>query len=162
MRTKKEMFLYFLNDMYSIEAATLGLTKDMANKAMSLQEERDLEEHAEETRRQMKRLRSIIRRYGGTVATTKAITFSFLSVGTNVFRWAQTDRTQEELRMLYDAMMIDNMEIGAYKALITMAKSLGDEATTSELLISLEEEIAMSEKTEKQLSKVLEQTAKAG
>ncbi|MCL6471195.1 MAG: ferritin-like domain-containing protein [Firmicutes bacterium] len=159
MRTAKDMFVYFLNDMYSIESATLSLTRDLANKARDPEIKRDLEEHIEETRRQMRRLRSIVRRYGGKIAATKAAIFSILSIGSNAFQWTQTNLKQEELRMLYDGIMIENMEVGSYKALIAMAKSLDDMQSVSELLLSLEEEKAMSEKTEKQILNYLKQAA---
>ncbi|HZD60959.1 MAG TPA: DUF892 family protein [Anaerolineae bacterium] len=159
MRSKEEMFLYFLNDMYSIETATLSLTKDLANKARGPAKRRDLEEHVKKTKHQMVRLKAIIHHRGGSVAIAKATAFSFLSIGLNTFQWAQTDRTQEELRMIYDALRIENVEIGSYKALIAMAKSLNDEWATSELQKSLDEEIAMSGRTEKQLSDALEQAA---
>lgn len=159
MRTSRDMFIYFLNDMYSIESAALSLTRDFANKAKDTEIKRGLEEHVEETERQMRRLRSIIRRYGGKVSAAKATIFSILSIGTNAFQWIQTNPRQEELRMLYDEMMIESMEIGGYKALIAMAKSLGDMQTVSELLLSLEEETAMSERAEKQILNYLKQVA---
>lgn len=159
MRSKKDMFLYFLNDVYSIELATLSLTKDLANKARDENEKRDLNEHVRETKRQINRLKSIISRYGGSINTIKAATFSFLSIGANVFQWAQTNINQERLRMLYDGLRIENMEIGVYKALIAMAKDLEDHRAVVELTMSLEEEIAMSRRTEKQLADVLGKVA---
>lgn len=155
----KDMFVYFLNDMYAIETATLSLTEDLAHKIKRPRAKRELEEHVRQTRRQMSRLKSIIKRYGGSVSATKAAAFSLLSIGTNVFQWAQTNRKQEELRMLYDAIMIENMEAGAYKALIAMAKNLGDEQSVSELLTSLEEELTMAQRSEDQIFDVLKRAA---
>ncbi|WP_181706216.1 ferritin-like domain-containing protein [Chthonobacter rhizosphaerae] len=98
-----------------------------------------LNQHTEETNRQVERLETILGRYGESHSALKDTVMSFMG---NMAALGHAPAEDEVLKNTFADLAFEAYEIAAYKSLITMAQSLGDQEAIRLLTESLKEEEA--------------------
>ncbi|MDB5391430.1 MAG: hypothetical protein JWM11_7076 [Planctomycetaceae bacterium] len=152
-----------LQDIYSAENQLVEALPKMAEAARSPDLRQAFEDHLEETKGHVERLKSIFQRLGVSAGgkTCKAMQ-GLIAEGEEVI-------SEDAAPMVHDAALIsaaqrvEHYEIAAYGCVRTFATQLGDDETASILEETLEEETAADEKlTDLAMSGLNEAAANTG
>lgn len=137
-----ELLLAWLNDAYAMETALIPILENHAKDARNYPRvrERDLR-HLEETRRHAELVRGCIERLGETPSTTKTALGGLIGAMNSVATEPFEDELVKNFLADYAA---EHLEIASYRAIIALARELGDRNTAlvCEEILWEEEEMA--------------------
>jgi ferritin-like metal-binding protein YciE len=126
---KKELYLSWLNDAYSMEQGLIPILQNHANDAKDFPAfQAKYQEHLDQTRRHADMVKGCIDRLGGKVNPIKTgigqITGAIQGITTAVAR-------DEVVKNAISDFAVENFEVASYLALIQAAQDLGDRETST-------------------------------
>lgn len=141
--TSHDLFITGLKNAHAMENQALSIMKPQASRIESYPEvEAKLQEHIAETEGQIERLERILDALGEDKSSLKDLA---LSVAGTFAAIGHTAAPDEILKNSMANFAFENFEIAAYKSLIALAETSGNDASVADLEANLEEEIAMAE-----------------
>ncbi len=138
----KAIFIVGLRNAHAMEAQAAELLKRQIGRLTDYPGlVVHLEEHLEETHRQQTRLEQILGAHEASSSTLKDAAMSLIGNMAAIMHMPADD---EVLKNSFASFAFENYEVAAYKSLLTLAETLGDQAAIGPLRQSLEEEQAMA------------------
>jgi ferritin-like metal-binding protein YciE len=140
--TAREVYVTGLRNAHALEKEAMQLIERQLERLEDYPELRErMREHLEETLHQQKRLDEILDRMDEARSTLKDAAMAFMG---NVAALAHAPASDEVLKNTFANLAFENYEVAAYRSLITLAESCGDQSAAELLGQSLEEERAMA------------------
>lgn len=146
IKTKDDLFLHTLQDIYFAEQQITKALPKMVAKASSPALKQAFETHLHETEGQVKRLEEVFRLHGAKAkGTTCEAIQGLIAEAESVVSEAE-DGDVRDAGMLAAAQAVEHYEISRYGTLATWAREMGREDCAALLHQTLEEEKSTDEK----------------
>lgn len=141
--TSHDLFVTGLKNAHAMENQALSIMKPQASRIENYPDvEAQLNKHIVETQGQIDRLERILDGLGEDKSSLKDLALSlagtFAAVG-------HTVAPDEILKNSMANFAFENFEIAAYKSLLALAESSGNDSAVADLELNLQEEIDMAE-----------------
>lgn len=138
----REVYVTGLRNAHALEKEAMQLIERQLERLDDYPELRQrMREHLEETLHQQKRLDEILDRMDESHSSLKDAALAFMG---NMAALAHAPADDEVLKNTFANLAFENYEIAAYRALITLAETCGDQQAAQLLNQSLDEERAMA------------------
>jgi ferritin-like metal-binding protein YciE len=153
--TARKIFLAGLRDAYAMEKQAKDM---MANQAKRLEDYPQLQQRARdhelETDEQIKRLERCLERVGDSPSTLKTLATRTAAAFQGALHGMVSD---EVIKDTLTGFTFEHFEIAAYRQLITMAETLGEQDIADTLKASLREEQAMAKWIDQHLDQTVQE-----
>ncbi|MFO0704003.1 MAG: DUF892 family protein [Patescibacteria group bacterium] len=147
--TRKEMYLSWLNDAYSLETDIANTLESQVDDFDEYPDMKDsIKKHLDETKEHAKKLKNVIEKMGGDVSELKSGIATIMGKAKGVTAETMHDKVVKNAIADYAT---EYTEIGSYKSLIEAAKIVGDEESVKVFEDILEEEYGMADTIEESL-----------
>jgi ferritin-like metal-binding protein YciE len=150
--TAREVFVVGLRNAHSMEVQARELMERQSERLDDYPDvQAKVKEHLSETNQQLKRLEQCLEACGETSSTLKDTTQSVMA---NMTAMAHAMAGDEILKNTFANNAFEHFEIAAYKSLLTLCSSAGQEKARSLLEASLKEEERMAAWIDANIGKV--------
>lgn len=154
MATPQENLLDWLRDAHAMEQQAENMLKAQSKRLEHYPElKARIDQHIEETHDQQKSIDECLTRLGGKSSSIKDLTGRLMAFGQAVGGSLMSD---EVIKGAMAGYVFENVEIAAYRVLITAAKAAGDQETETACERILHQEIAMAQWLLEHLPKLTE------
>jgi ferritin-like metal-binding protein YciE len=161
MTELKELLTHELGDLLYAERRFLTATRRLAKENEDPELKRRMEQHVGETEAQIERLQKAFSAIGEKAKAEKCEAAIGLREEHDSFK--SEEKPSKEILQAFDlgsGLRVEHYEIAAYRAAITLAKTLGEQECADILADSLREEEAMAQFLEQNAPKALKKLMK--
>ncbi|MCL4498934.1 MAG: DUF892 family protein [Chloroflexi bacterium] len=144
MRTKNDVFLYYLSGAISTAHAGAKMTDDMLEETRDIKLLHDLSAHRQEARRRVKTLEEITLKRGGGTPQASPVATAFSVGATSYLEGAGAGPYEKMLANLVTLLKIDQVQIAQIIGLSEIARAIADpdsQQTLVEIMAGLVKEI---------------------
>jgi ferritin-like metal-binding protein YciE len=153
----RDLFVTGLRNAHAMESQALSIMRSQLGRIKNYPDvARRLEQHITETEGQQRRLEAVLDSCGESRSGLKD---AALSLGGTMAALGHTPAGDEILKDAFADFAFENYEIAAYTSLLSLAERLGEQSAVEPLRQSLEEERAMADWIEQNLTGLTEQFA---
>jgi len=153
--TTRDIYVTGLKNAHAMESQALSIMRPQADRIKSYPDvEQRLRQHISETEEQVDRLEALLDDVGADKSVLKDFA---LSAAGGMAAMGHAAAGDEILKNAFADFAFEHYEIAAYRALITIAEEVGEQAAVSVLQQNLAEEEAMASWLEENLASVTEQ-----
>jgi ferritin-like metal-binding protein YciE len=160
MTELRELLLHELGDLYYAERKFLSATRTMAREARDPEVRARVEQHVEETKGQIERLKAAFEAIGERAKAEKCDAAIGLKEEHDSFK--SDEKPSREILSAFDlgsGLRIEHYEIAGYRTAIAVAGALGETECVRILKENLDEELEMASFLEKNAPRVLKRMA---
>lgn len=161
MKTLEDLFEHQIQDLYSAEEQLIQALPKMAKKSNNDNLEKALNEHLEQTKTHLNRLKSICDRLGINGQEEKCLAMEGLIREAEHFMKEDMDQDVLDAGIVAEAQRIEHYEISAYGTAARFAKELGYQDIADTLKSTLDEEYSADDKLTKIAEERLNEQAKS-
>lgn len=161
MKTLEDLFEHQIQDLYSAEEQLIQALPKMAKKSNNGNLEKALNEHLEQTKNHLNRLKSICDRLGINGQEEKCLAMEGLIREAEHFMKEDMDQDVLDAGIVAEAQRIEHYEISAYGTAARFAKELGYQDIADTLKSTLDEEYSADDKLTKIAEERLNKQAKS-
>lgn len=161
MKTLEDLFEHQIQDLYSAEEQLIEALPKMAKKSNDEKLEKALNNHLEETKTHLNRLKSICDRLGIQGQEEKCLAMEGLIREAEHFMKEDMEQDVLDAGIVAEAQRIEHYEISAYGTAARFAKELGYDDIADTLKSTLDEEYHADDKLTKIAEKRLNDQAKS-
>lgn len=154
VETLHDKFAYHLEEMYYVETQLVDVLGQMAGDVTNEDLQRGLDEHREQTKKQVDRLEEVFEAIGEIPEERPSPAFdALLEEREKFFEDAAADQDMQDLHDLGIAAKNEHMEIAGYEMLIMLARKLDLDREIRNLL---DQNLDEEQQTKKQLKMIAE------
>jgi ferritin-like metal-binding protein YciE len=146
IKTMEDMFLHGLQDIYYAEHQIIKALPKMIEKATNRDLSKGLQQHLEETRKQIERLDNVFKKLGKEPSGTDCPAIDGLIKEADETASEIADKAVLDAAIVANAQAVEHYEIARYGTLIAWAEGLGHEDVVRFLSTNLNEEKAANTK----------------
>jgi len=161
MKTLEDLFEHQIQDLYSAEEQLIQALPKMAKKSNNDNLEKAINEHLEQTKTHLNRLKSICDRLDINGQEEKCLAMEGLIREAEHFMKQDMDQDVLDAGIVAEAQRIEHYEISAYGTAARFAKELGYQDIADTLKSTLDEEYSADDKLTEIAEKRLNEQAKS-